>query len=144
MESLTAALVQAKSKTDNLKMIASLSVWSIGFHDVSILRQMVSLEIVSLPVNRISTLKDFQGLAKLRELSVRDNCIRDLRELLYLRNCKALENIWIVGNPCAEAANARITAIAILPQLKKLNNIEITQNERQQSLNIDLEQIENS
>jgi cilla- and flagella-associated protein len=127
MESLTAALVQAKSKTDNLKMITSLSVWSIGFHDVSILRQMVSLEIVSLPVNRISTLKDFQGLAKLRELSVRDNCIRDLRELLYLR----------------KAANARITAIAILPQLKKLNNIEITQNERQQSLNIDLEQIEN-
>lgn len=122
-------------------MITSLSVWSIGFRDVSILKEMPNLEIVSLPVNRISSLKDFQGLTKLRELSVRDNCITDLRELFYLRNCKALENIWIMGNPCGELPNARLTAIAILPQLRRLNNIEITPSEKDQSSRVDLEQI---
>ena len=138
MESLTAALIQAKCKTDNLKMITNLSIWGIGFQDVSILRQMPNLEVVSLPVNKISSLRDFQGLAKLRELSVRQNDIRHLKELLYLRECKKLENLWLVDNPCATSLNYRAAVAGLLPQLRMLDNKEVTPAEREASGRIDL------
>jgi Leucine-rich repeat (LRR) protein len=137
-ESLTLGIIQAKAKTDNLKIISNLNLFGVGFEDVSILRQMTNLEVVSLPVNRISSLRDFQELRKLRELSVRKNNIKNLNEIRFLSGCKNLTNLWMTENPCADHPMYRIFVAAVLPQLSKLDNVEISQNERAMARNLDL------
>ena len=56
---LSRELILAKCKTDNLKLLKNLNLWGVGFEDVSILNQMPNIEVLSLSINKISTLRDF-------------------------------------------------------------------------------------
>jgi Leucine-rich repeat len=141
---LTLGIIQAKSKTDNLKMISKLNLSGIGFEDISIIRQMPNLEVVSLPVNRITSLKDFQYLTKLTDLSVRKNNISQISNLLYLRTLPNLKNLWMMENPISSQANYRLLVVALLPQLEKLDNKEVTAEERAAARQVDVENIENA
>ena len=111
-------------------MISNLNVWGVGFHDISILKQMPNIEVLSLPVNNISSLKYMQGLTRLRELSVRKNNIKHLAEVKYLENLDNLQTLWMDENPCADHPKYRYAIAAMLPRLKKLDNRDITEEER--------------
>jgi Leucine-rich repeat len=142
-DALTVGIIQAKSKTDNLKMISKLNLSGIGFEDISILRQMPNLEVVSLPVNRITSLKEFQYLTKLTDLSVRKNNISQISNLLYLRQLPNLKNLWMMENPISSQANYRLLVVALLPHLEKLDNKEVTAEERAAARQVDVGNIEN-
>lgn len=137
-DALTLGLIQARTKTDNLRAITKLNVWGVGFRDVSILRQMPNLEVLAMPVNNISSLKDLGGLHKLRELSVRNNKIGSLAELRHLQPLESLELLWLDENPCADHPKYRATVVALLPRLKKLDNREIGEEDRQAARKVDL------
>ncbi|KAJ8934513.1 hypothetical protein NQ314_013296 [Rhamnusium bicolor] len=48
---------------------------------------------------------------------------------MYLQNLKTLKNLWLGENPCANIEGYRLAVIKALPQLQKLDNVQITQEE---------------
>lgn len=131
---LTRELILARCKTDNLKLLKNLNLWGVGFDDVSILSQMPNIEVLALSINKISTLKDFQHCGKLQELYIRRNNIKNLAEIKYLQNLPHLKTLWLSENPCADHPNYRQYVLSVLPNLQKLDNKEVTSDERQKAL----------
>ncbi len=124
-------MIVQKSKSDRLQSIKKLNLWGSNLEDVSILSELPSLEVLSLSVNKIRTLKPFSSLKHLRELYLRNNLISDLREIQYLRNCRDLQILWINENPIADNKNYRQYIISILPNIAKLDDVMVTEAERQ-------------
>lgn len=83
-----------------LHLIQKLNLWGNDLQDVSILRNLQSLEVLALTVNQITTMKDFQNLYSMRELYLRRNYIpADLEELSYLAGLKNLKVLNLSENP---------------------------------------------
>mmetsp|Transcript_27666 Transcript_27666/g.27356 ORF Transcript_27666/g.27356 Transcript_27666/m.27356 type:complete len:219 (-) Transcript_27666:29-685(-) len=91
---------------------------------------MPNLEVLSLSVNKITTLKHFQYCRKLTELYLRKNLISDLNEIRYLQDLPSLKVLWLWDNPCAELSNYRAIVIGALPNLVKLDNQAVTPEEK--------------
>ena len=127
---LSRELIAQKVKSDRIESIRNLNLWGSNIEDISIIREMPSLEIVSLSVNKIRTLAPFANLQNLRELYLRRNLIANLNEIKYLTNCENLTVLWLSENPICDNPNYREVIICILPQLQKLDDVPITDEER--------------
>lgn len=124
---LTRELLLSKCKIDKLSSLKNINLWGNDLEDLSLIAQeLPNVEIVSLSLNRISSLKDFQGCSKLAELYLRKNNIADLSEVHYLTKLPLLKVLWLSHNPCAEHPFYRQYVIKMLPGLVKLDNTEIT------------------
>jgi Leucine-rich repeat (LRR) protein len=88
---LTEHLVLSKTRVDNLHVVKSLNAWGAELTDVSILSQMPNVEILSLPLNSISTLRDFRGCPRLTELYIRKNNIASIWEVKFLQRLNNLK-----------------------------------------------------
>lgn len=91
---------------------------------------MPNLKVISLSVNKLTTLEDFAYCPMLKELYLRKNEIRDLGELQYLQNLPMLDTLWLEENPICGDPRYRQTVISMLPNLTKLDNQEISLEER--------------
>jgi hypothetical protein len=127
---LTRETVLQKCKAENLDDILNLNLWGKEIQDVNIVKEMPNVEIISLSLNKISTLKPFQYCRKLQELYLRKNLIEDISEIVYLRKCKNLRILWLEENKVCEHDNYRIIIIKTLPQIHKLDNVLISIEER--------------
>lgn len=78
---LTKELLLSKCKSDKLTHIKNVNLWGNDLDDLSILAELPNVEIVSLSLNKISSLKDFATCSKLVELYLRKNIIQDLSEV---------------------------------------------------------------
>jgi hypothetical protein len=141
---LTAEFIALRTKSDRLEQIKNLNLWGNELEDISIIRNMPLLEVVSLSVNRITTLKDFSFLKNLKELYLRKNSIRDINEVAHLSKCTNLRTLWLSENPVAETKNYRLHVIAMVPQLTKLDDNVVSSDERQLAQSHQLEQQEDS
>lgn len=130
---LSRELIAQKVKSDRIESIRNLNLWGSNIEDISIIREMPSLEIVSLSVNKIRTLAPFANLQNLRELYLRRNLIANLNEIKFLTNCENLTVLWLSENPICDNPNYRAVIICILPQLQKLDDIPITDEEREKA-----------
>lgn len=83
---LTVELIHAKTKTDSLASIKNLNLWGNELTDLSILSKMPNLEVISLSVNKIRSLKFFKNCPKIVELYLRKNCVNDLKQLRHIIN----------------------------------------------------------
>jgi len=92
-------MVQMRCKTDKIEAIDKINLWGNDLEEVSLIRQMPNLTVISLSVNKLRTLEDFAYCPKLKELYLRKNDIRDLNEVTYLRNCQNLDTLWLEENP---------------------------------------------
>ncbi len=92
---LTKDMVLSKSKADKLNAVANLNLWGNDIEDISLLSQMPNIQIVSLSLNKISSLKDFSCCSKISELYLRKNCISELTEVQYLKKLTHLKNLWL-------------------------------------------------
>lgn len=135
---LTGDLVLLRTKASNLEQIKNLNLWGNDIEDVSILKDMPNIEILSLSVNKISTLKSFAYCKKLTELYLRKNLIQDLSEIRYLQNLPNLKVLWLWENPCAETPNYRENVLSVLPNLIKLDNQAVTTEEKTQASKYDI------
>ena len=144
---LSRELIIQKIRSDRLENIKNLNLWGTNLDDVSLLKEMPNLEIVSLSVNKIRTLKPFSFLPKLRELYLRKNMIADLNEIKYLIDNNNLKILWLSENPICENPNYRNIVISVLPQIVKLDDIIISEEERinaNKGISIQMSQIKDS
>lgn len=129
MSVLTENCVLSRTRAQDLKSVRKLNCWGSELEDVSIVRKMSHVEVLSLSVNNISTLADFACCKNLQELYIRKNNIHDLNEVLYLKDLPRLKNLWLADNPCAEGDNYRMTVLRHLPNLQKLDNQTVQSHE---------------
>nr|XP_022316555.1 protein C21orf2-like [Crassostrea virginica] len=129
-EKLTEGLVLAKTRAVDLDGVTKLNFWGSEISDISVVRSMPNLEVCSVSVNSISTLRDFARCKQLTELYIRKNKIETLSEIYYLKNLSRLRNLWLADNPCAERKNYRATVLRTLPTLQKLDNVVVTDEDR--------------
>jgi cilla- and flagella-associated protein len=57
-----------KTKSDNLNNIKNLNLWGNELEDLSLVEKMPNLEVISLSVNKINSLRDFSKCSKLHVL----------------------------------------------------------------------------
>uniref|UniRef100_A0A665XFQ2 Cilia and flagella associated protein 410 n=1 Tax=Echeneis naucrates TaxID=173247 RepID=A0A665XFQ2_ECHNA len=115
---LTRKLVLAKAKASDLESI-------------SIFSQMPNIKVLTLSVNRISSLAPLAGCLSLCELYLRRNLIPSLSELSHLRMLTSLKVLWLAENPCCgmESSHYRLTVLRCLPHLQRLDNLPVTEEE---------------
>ncbi len=135
---LTAELIRTRTKTDNLFYIKKFTLCNHDLDDIRILRQMPNIEVLSLSVNKINSLKEFANCSKLQELYVRSNNIKDLAEVEYLADLRDLRVLWLSENPCANHPSYRAYVINCLPDLESLDKVAITLEERAAAAGIDM------
>ena len=99
---LTPDFILQKCKNDRLTSIKNLNLWGNKLEDISALAEVPNMEICSLSLNNISSLKVFQHTKKLKELYLRKNLISDMRELKYLVSLTNLKVLWLWDNPICQ------------------------------------------
>ena len=119
-----------KCKTDKIDALDKINFWGNELEDVSIIWSMPNLQIISLSVNKIWSLEDFAFCPWLKELYLRKNAISDIWEVGYLRNCPNLEVLWLRENPIEHHWLYWFFVIKCLPNLKKLDDYEVTYEEK--------------
>ena len=128
---LTLELIHQKCKTENLSLIKNLNLWGNSLCDVSLVNNMPNLEVLSLSVNKVDSLKYFRNLKKLQELYLRKNNVSDLKDVLFLSNLKHLRVLWLSENPVTSAVAYRQFVLKHLPNLTKLDDKNVTAEERE-------------
>lgn len=139
-DKLSEALVLARTRATDFESVKKLNFWGSGIRDVSVVKKLPNLEVCSLSVNNITTLKDFSHCENLKELFIRKNNIKDLSEICHLKSLPNLRNLWLADNPCDQTENYRQTVLKTLPNLQKLDNIAVTDDDLSQAdeLGVDL------
>lgn len=128
---LTKEALLTKCKVEDLDQIKCVSMWGNELNDVSVINSCKNVTLVTLSVNNINTLKHFKDCSKLAELYLRRNNISSLDEIIYLKYCKNLRVLWLEENPIQKMNNYRAFIIKALPQIIKLDNVVITEEERE-------------
>eukprot|EP00096_Caligus_rogercresseyi_P004674 TRINITY_DN1906_c0_g1_i2.p1 TRINITY_DN1906_c0_g1~~TRINITY_DN1906_c0_g1_i2.p1 ORF type:complete len:362 (-),score=75.95 TRINITY_DN1906_c0_g1_i2:120-1205(-) len=144
MVRLTEEMIVARTRLSDMSSVTKLNCWGAELSDISVVRRLKNVEVLSLSVNNITSLSDIQYCGKLKELFIRKNKIHDLGEILWLRGLQSLTNLWLEENPCCATGSYseqcyRHTVIKALPQLRKLDNVEITPGEMVEAVSIGLE-----
>ncbi|KAJ3317512.1 hypothetical protein HDV06_001513 [Boothiomyces sp. JEL0866] len=133
MVPLTEAHIYAKlSKSTNLSEIKSINLWGQSLTDVQFLKNLPQLQVLSLTINKIQSLAPISSLIKLKELYLRSNLVSNPMELQHLIGLP-LEIVWFMENPIVNLKQYRQTIIRCLPQLQKLDDIDVSDFEREKA-----------
>lgn len=119
-------MIFQKTHTTSLADVRTLNMWGFELFDVSIVERLSNVETISLSLNKISTLKPFAGCYKLKSLYLRQNNVSDLDEIYYLSKLPNLRSLMLRDNPVSELPNYRSFVAKALPQLEKLDDIDIS------------------
>lgn len=135
MTRLTEEMVIARSRQSDLSSIKKLNCWGSDLSDVSIIKRMRGVEVLALSVNKITNLQDFEDCHNLQELYLRKNNIQDINQIAYLQSLPNLKYLWLEENPCCDSVgrNYRAVVLRALPNLKKLDNVDVTPEEVQEA-----------
>nr|NP_001285099.1 uncharacterized protein Dmel_CG15208, isoform B [Drosophila melanogaster]NP_001285100.1 uncharacterized protein Dmel_CG15208, isoform C [Drosophila melanogaster]NP_572664.1 uncharacterized protein Dmel_CG15208, isoform A [Drosophila melanogaster]ACL90689.1 CG15208-PA [synthetic construct]AAF47974.1 uncharacterized protein Dmel_CG15208, isoform A [Drosophila melanogaster]AAL28292.1 GH19655p [Drosophila melanogaster]AHN59569.1 uncharacterized protein Dmel_CG15208, isoform B [Drosophila melan len=136
---LTEHMVESMSRCRDYAKALKLNFCNCGLNDISLCLKMPYLEVLSLSMNKITSLKSLVRCTRLKELYLRQNEIADFDELKYLVNAKSLTSLWLLDNPCSIAAgsNYRASVLRMLPNLKKLDNVDVAEEELESALRYD-------
>ncbi|XP_028395257.1 cilia- and flagella-associated protein 410-like [Dendronephthya gigantea] len=129
MCTLTEDVVLSRSRATSLSKVKKLNCWGSSISDVSILRRMPNVEVITLSVNEIDSLKDFAHCTKLKELYLRRNSIADLDEIHFLKDLPCLKVLWLSDNPCSDVQDYRSVVLRNLPNIERLDNVDVCLNE---------------
>jgi hypothetical protein len=137
MTVLSEELILQKTRTDRLESVRNLNLWGCALNDLSILRRCPNLQSCVVSKNQIRNLRFFTENKQLRELFIRKNEIDDLSELVHLQGLPALTVLQLEGNPVVsresqggDAWQYRLKVLAMLPRLQRLDNTEVTADDR--------------
>ena len=97
------------------------------------LNRLKELEYLNLALNNISRIEGLSTCESLTKLDLTLNFI-DIDELTAsvraLKGNRCLRELHLTGNPCTDYARYRLFVIGALPQLRKLDSVEIKASER--------------
>lgn len=91
---------------------------------------MEGLQVLSLAVNKIESLKDVMNCRNLTELYMRKNLIKNLYEIKYLKNLRKLKILSLAENPMSSHPQYRLFCINQVPSLEKLDDVYVTSAEK--------------
>ncbi|EIE23977.1 outer arm dynein light chain 1 [Coccomyxa subellipsoidea C-169] len=100
------------------------------------LHRLKELQYLNLAINNITKVQNLQRCESLARLDLTMNFVTKacLPTVASLAANEFLTELHLVGNPCSEWANYRPFVIASVPQLLKLDGVEILEAERSQAL----------
>ncbi|KAF8562424.1 hypothetical protein P879_10621 [Paragonimus westermani] len=98
---LTVNMIMLRSRGEQLDTISKINLWGLSVTDISIIRNMRNLRIVSMSTNKLYGLEPFGHCLFLQELYLRSNLIADIHEVAHLKHLTRLQKIWLEDNPCA-------------------------------------------
>ncbi|KAJ3124176.1 hypothetical protein HK098_001350 [Nowakowskiella sp. JEL0407] len=134
MVALTESHIAAKTKgirsSHDFGYMKAINLWGQGLSDVSILSTIPTLEVVSLAVNHISSLKPFSKLFNLKELHLRKNNVSDISQLKYISGLSKLRVLSLIDNPISELPHYRLQVLQYCPQIVMLDGIPVTDEDR--------------
>lgn len=110
--------------------VTKINCFAMGIKSICSLKSFTSLEIVSLSLNSLSSLAEFEQCVALKELYIRKNSISDLSEIRFLKKLPLLSVLFLADNPCCETTNYRVKVIRTLENLRKLDTDIIHTSER--------------
>ncbi|XP_053327536.1 cilia- and flagella-associated protein 410 [Spea bombifrons] len=133
---LTRKQVLSRAKASELDSVRKLNCWGSRLTDISICHELPNIEVITLSTNSISTLEPLTNCLNLTELYLRKNNISNLQELYYLKQLPRLKILWLSENPCCgpNPHKYRMTVVRNLPNLHKLDNQAVTEEELTQAL----------
>ena len=96
------------------------------------LHRLKELEYLNMAVNNVRKIENLQRCESLKKLDLTINFIdkAGLLSVHTLRENEHLEDVYLVGNPCADFPGYRSFVLATLPHLKKLDGKDVTPSER--------------
>eukprot|EP00056_Hartaetosiga_gracilis_P000567 m.39031 g.39031 ORF g.39031 m.39031 type:complete len:232 (-) comp10258_c0_seq1:202-897(-) len=125
--------VLQKTRAARLDTVKHLNSWGSRLTDASLLKRMPNVEVITLSMNKLTSLSFFCQCQNLRELYLRKNKIEDINEIGYLKELNRLTILWMSDNPVSKTDHYRLTLIRNLPKLEKLDNIDVTEEEREEA-----------
>ncbi|ORC92133.1 leucine rich repeat protein [Trypanosoma theileri] len=133
---LTENLVLQKTKVDNIQRVRKLNVCAAQLTDIGVLRRASNLEVLSLSLNELSDLGVLENCRRLSELYLRKNRIEDLNQVLHLSDIQHLSILNLADNPICQDPNYRRFVIAAVASLKRLDDIDILPQEREEAFRV--------
>ena len=133
---LTIELITQESNNKNISNLSTLNLSGKNINDISILSKFPSLENITLSKNQIKDLSVFKNLKNIKNLNLKDNKITEFSQLESLKNCKQLEFLCLKENPISKEQIYLQKVKEILPQLKKLDDIEINKHQNNKDVKI--------
>lgn len=98
------------------------------------LHKLKRLEYLNLALNNIERIENLSQCESLQKLDLTLNFIGTLTDCeTALRDNYNLRELILTGNPCTDYAGYREYVIAVLPQLDKLDCVEVTATHRLQA-----------
>ncbi|KAL0245086.1 hypothetical protein GEMRC1_009166 [Eukaryota sp. GEM-RC1] len=94
------------------------------------LQALKRLSYLNLAVNGITTIENLERCESLSKLDFTANYIDDVHSLFSLQSLYNLKELYLVGNPICDLPDYRLFVISVLPQLVKLDGIDVDSNER--------------
>ncbi|XP_026190775.1 protein tilB homolog [Cyclospora cayetanensis] len=146
---ITEELIRRKSEhnEDLLEKLEEIALHQLEIEKIELIDRLCKdLKILLLQNNLIERLENLGRLKQLEYLNVAlNNIVLDLTvnfiglecleiSLENLRRNDCLEDLYLMGNPCAEWKGYRHLTIAMLPQLKQLDGKAVTPVERIEAL----------
>jgi hypothetical protein len=122
---LTLEFIQSKFPNQKIEEIKTLNLWGNELEDISILSKLSNLEIASLSINKIKNLEPLKDLTNLKELYLRKNLVDDIKQIENLKNLQNLKILSLVDNPVVSLPNYKKKVLEIFPNLIKLDDINI-------------------
>ena len=119
-------MIYQKTRTQNLADVKAINLWGYELEDISVIGELTNAETIALPINKITTLAPFATCYSLRNLLLRQNLISDFNELDYLQGLTRLTHLSLSDNPIARDPNYREIVIRKLPQLQKLDDVDVS------------------
>lgn len=129
---LTVNQVLQRARLNDPSHVRRMNVSGSALEDISVMAQFPAVEVCSFAVNDISDLEAFRGCSRLQELFLRKNRIADFSQVLHLSHLP-LRAVGLAENPISTHPEYRKFVISALPQLLKLDDVEVTAAERQEA-----------
>lgn len=126
-------------KIDKLDGMESLQILSLGRNMISKIENLSSvagtLQQLWISYNKIDSLLGIEVLQKLRVLYMNANTVSEWQEFELLQTLPNLQELTFAGNPLevATGENWRVEVLKRLPNLKKLDGVDVTEQELSQA-----------
>ncbi|KEG12364.1 leucine rich repeat protein [Trypanosoma grayi] len=133
---LTENLVLQKTKVDSIQRVRKLNVCAAQLTDIGVLRRACNLEVLSLSLNELGELGVLENCRRLCELYLRKNRVEDLNQVLHLSDSPQLAVLNLAENPICQDPNYRRFVIAAVGSLKRLDDIDILPQEREEAYRV--------
>jgi len=128
-------LIEKSGCLKTLKKLRNLSLANNFINTITNLEDLSRLEKLDLHQNQIDTIPIWFGrkLTSLKILNLANNQITSFDQIARLRTLYELRELYLQGNSIDQNDHYRLLVISYVPNLQRLDGIDITEDERKQA-----------